>query len=89
MAIKGNEVGSFVVDVDGTASVIQSEVGQKGKNIYVIFYIIIMHICEIWKNGTEEPVCRAGIEIQTLRTDDGDTEVQGEGETNWGRRTDL
>ena len=47
MAIKGNEVGSFVVDVDGPASVIQSEVGQKGKNISVIFYIIIMHICEI------------------------------------------
>ena len=46
-AIKGNEVGSFVVDVDGPESVIQSEVSQKGKNIYVIYYAIIMHICEI------------------------------------------
>jgi len=40
--VRGNEVGSFVVDVDGPESVTQSEVGQKGKNIYVIFYIIII-----------------------------------------------
>ena len=27
-----------------------------------------MPIYEIWKNGIDEPICRAGIETQTLRT---------------------
>ena len=45
-------------------SVIQSEVNQKEKNEYCI----LMHVCGIQKNGTDEPICRAGIEIQTQRT---------------------
>ena len=78
-----------MVDVEGPESVIQSEVRQKGKNVYVIYYAIIMHICEIWKNATGEPVCRAGIEMQMQRTDDEDTEGRGEGETNGDRRADT
>ena len=28
-----------------------------------------MHMCGIWKNGTDEPIIRAGIEMQMHRTD--------------------
>ena len=45
-------------------TVIQSEVSQKEKNKYRI----LMHICGTWKNGTDEPVCRAEIETQMQRT---------------------
>jgi len=41
--------------------VIQSEVSQKEKNKYCI----VTHIYGIWKNGTDEPICRTGIEMQT------------------------
>ena len=40
---------------------IQSEVSQKEKNKCCIS----MHMYGIWKNGTDEPICRAGIEVQT------------------------
>ena len=46
-------------------TVIQSEVNQKEKNKYHIS----MNIYRIWKNGTDEPICRAEIEIQTWRRD--------------------
>ena len=39
-----------------------------------------MHIYGIQKNGTQEPICRAGIEIQTLKMDlwtSGDGEGEG------------
>ena len=39
-------------------TVIQSEVSQKEKNKYRI----LMHVCGIQKNGTEEPVCKAEID---------------------------
>ena len=39
-------------------TVIQNEVSQKEKNKYHI----LTHIYEIWRNGTDEPICRAGIE---------------------------
>ena len=35
-----------------------SEVNQKEKNKYCI----LMHINIIYKNGTDEPICKAGIE---------------------------
>ena len=40
--------------------VIQSAVSQKEKNKYQT----LMHMHEIEKNGTEYPICRAGIEMQ-------------------------
>ena len=46
-------------------SVIQSEVSQKEKDKYRI----LMHVCRIKKNGTNEPSSRAGTEVQTQRTD--------------------
>ena len=30
---------------------------------------ILSYICGIEKNGTDEPICRAGIEMQMQRTD--------------------
>ena len=38
-----------------------SKVNQKEKNKYCI----LMHINGIYKNGTDEPICKAGIETQT------------------------
>ena len=45
-------------------TVIQSEVSQKEKNKERI----LMHICRIQKNGTDETVCKAEIDTQTQRT---------------------
>ena len=59
-AIKSNEMGSFVEMWMDLETVIQSEVSQKEKNKYRI----LTHICGTWKNGTNEPVCRAEIETQ-------------------------
>ena len=41
-------------------SITQSEVSQKEKNKY---YLCVC-VYGIWKNGTHEPTCRAGIETQ-------------------------
>ena len=41
-------------------SVVHREVSQKEKNKYHI----LMHIHGIYKHDTEEPICRAGIEMQ-------------------------
>ena len=65
LAIKKNDVGSFVEMWMDLEFVIQSEVIQKEKNKYHI----LTHICGVQKNGTDEPICRAGIETQTQRTD--------------------
>ena len=46
-------------------SAIQSEVSQKEKNKYHV----LMHIYGIKKNDTDEPICKAGIEMQTYRID--------------------
>ena len=44
--------------------IIQSEVCQKEKNNYCI----LIHIYGIQKEGTDEPICRAAADTQTLRT---------------------
>ena len=41
--------------------VIQNEVSQKEKNKYWV----LIHIHGIWKDGTDEPICRAAMEMQT------------------------
>ena len=53
-AIKRNKIGSFVVMRMNLESVIQSEVKQRKINITYRK-----------KNGTDEPICRTGIETQT------------------------
>ena len=44
--------------------IIQSEVSQKEKNKYHI----LMLIYGIYKDGTDEPICRAVMEMQTQIT---------------------
>ena len=63
-AIKRNKIGSFVEMWIDLETVTQSEVGQKGKNKY----LILMHVCGIWKNCADELVCRAEVETQMWRT---------------------
>ena len=59
-AIKRNKIGSFVQTWMDLETVIQSEVRQKEKNKYRI----LTHACGTYKNGTDEPGCRAEIETQ-------------------------
>ena len=59
--IRRNEIVPFVETWVDLETVIQSEVSQKEKNKYRI----LMHICGIKKNNTDEPVCKAEIETQT------------------------
>ena len=59
-AIKRNEIESFVETWMDLETVIQSEVSQKEKNKYHI----LTHVCGTYKNGTDEPVCRAEVETQ-------------------------
>ena len=59
-AIKRNKFESGVVRRMNLEPLIQSEVSQKEKNRYRI----LMHICEIWKTGTDETICREGLEMQ-------------------------
>ena len=63
-AMKRNEIGSFVEMWMDLESVIQSEVSQKKKNKYHI----LMHICGIQKNGTDDLICKAETETQMQRT---------------------
>ena len=41
--------------------IIQNEVSQKEKNKYHV----LMDIYEIYKDGTDEPICRTAVEMQT------------------------
>ena len=64
-ARKRNETRSFVETWMDLETVVQSEVNQTEKNKYHI----LTHICGIQKTGTDEPICRAGIEMQMQRTE--------------------
>ena len=63
--IKRNEIQSFVEKQKDQESVIHSEVSQTEENKHHI----LMRIDGIQKNGTDEPISRVGIVIQTQRTD--------------------
>ena len=58
-AIKSNRFESVLVRWMNLEPATRSEVSQKDK------YCILMHICRILKNDTDEPICRAGRETQT------------------------
>ena len=60
-----NEFQSVLVGWMSLEPVIQTDISQKEKNKYRI----ITHVCGIYKNGTDEPVCRAAMDSQTQRTD--------------------
>ena len=59
-AIKRNEIVPFAEMCMDLETVIQSEVGQKKK----YQYHILTDICGIYTNGTDEPICSVGIEMQ-------------------------
>ena len=58
-AIKRDEIGSFVV--------LWSEprtLSYRVKQVRKASYHMIMYIHGIWKNVTDEPLCREGVEMQ-------------------------
>ena len=59
-AIKRNKIGSFAEMWMDVETVMQSEVSQKEKNKNCL-----LTICGIQKNGTDGPICKAGIDRQT------------------------
>ena len=64
-AIKRNTSESVLMRWMNLEPIIQSEVSQREKNKYHI----LMHRYVIQKDGTGEPICRAAVETQILRTD--------------------
>ena len=60
-------------------AVIQSEISQKEKNKYHI----LTHICGIYKNGTNELVCKAEIETQLQTTKVWTPRGESGGGMNW------
>ena len=65
-AIKRSKCESVELRWMNLEPVIQSEVSQKEKNILMYIYI---YIYGIEKKGTDEPICREGMETQTQRRD--------------------
>ena len=61
LAIKNNAFESVLMRQMNLQPIIQSEVSQKKKDRYRI----LTHIYGIWKDGTNEPICRAAKETQT------------------------
>ena len=64
-AIKRNTFDSGLIRWLNLEPMTQSKRSQKGKDKYPI----LTHIYEIQKDGTDEPICRAAMEMQTQRTD--------------------
>ena len=62
-AIKRNVFESVLMWWMNLEPIIQSEVNQKEKNKYTL-----MNIYGIYKNGTDEPLCRAAIEMLQMVT---------------------
>ena len=58
-----NAFDSVLVKWMNLEPIIQNEVGQKEKEKYHI----LMHMYEIQKDGTDKPICRAAMEMQTQR----------------------
>ena len=83
-AIKRNEFESILVRWVNLEPIIPSEVSQKEKNKYRL----LTHIYGISKDGTDEPTCRAAVEMQTQRTDLW-TRWGGEGEMDGGSFMDA
>ena len=59
--IQRNKFESVLVRWMNLGPFIQNEVSQKEKNKYCV----LMHIHGIWKDGADEPICWAAMEMQT------------------------
>ena len=64
-AIKMKTFESVLMKWMNLEPIMQSEVSQKEKNKYHV----LMHTYGIWKDGTDEPIFGAAIQMQTQRTD--------------------
>ena len=60
-AIKRNRIVPFAETWMDLQIATESEVSHKGKQNK---YHILMHICGIWTNSTDEPISRAEIQTQ-------------------------
>ena len=60
-AIKKNTFESVLMRWMNLEPIIQNEIIQKEKNKYRI----LMHMYGTWKDGTDEPICRAAVETDT------------------------
>ena len=60
-AIKRNAFESVLMRWMNLEPIIQSEVSQKEKDKYRI----VIYVYEIYKDGTDNPICRTAIEKQT------------------------
>ena len=78
-AIKRNEIVPFAEMWMDLETVIQNEVSQKEKTRCHI----ILHICGIQKNGTDELICKAETETQMQRTNVWVLRGEGENGKNW------
>ena len=63
LAIKRNKIGSFAEMWMDLETVMQSKVSQKEKSKNCL-----LTICELYRNGTDGPICKAGIDRQRERT---------------------
>ena len=64
-AIKGNTLDPVLIRWINLQPIIQSEVSQKEKSKYYM----ITHTYGIYKDSTDEPICRAAMEMQSQRSD--------------------
>ena len=64
-SIKRNVFDSFLIRWMNLEPIIQNIVSQKEKNKY----FILKHIYRIQKDGTDESICKAAMEMQTQQTD--------------------
>ena len=71
---------------DVTEPVTQSKISQKEKKIYMY---ILVHICGIWKNGTEGTYFQGRNGYTDAETGHGDPAGEEEGRTNWEIRADV
>ena len=62
-AIKKNAFESVLMRWMKLEPIIQSEVSQKEKHQYSI----LTHICGIWKDGNDDPICETAKETQMYR----------------------
>ena len=85
LATERKEIGSFVGMWMALESAIHSKVSQKEQNKYCI----LTQLRGIQKTGPDEPISKAGIEMQTQRNRHVDPEGEGEGGMNWESSIDI
>ena len=60
LSFKENAFGSVLTRWMNLEPIVQSDVSQKEKDKYCI----LMHVYGVYKDGTDEPICQAAMEMQ-------------------------